>query len=266
MTDFLNACWFRAASGGTGTFTVSSAITGYMTPAQADAVDGNSYRYRAESDDLSQWEIGTGTYTASGTTLTRTVLKSSNANAAVNFSAAPKVAITSFAQDMVPVVLARYDFGTTPAPSITFPYDVGRFHTIELLARGLRVDVADFVESDTIEGLRFVVFDDAENELVTINLNGIMYADLFSGQVNEFAPVAGRIAVTSQGRSVEVALPELRREYYLDGTFVETDSASGGSAEDLPSVYSDLEIVCEPNFTAPIDFVAGTITIIGWPA
>jgi hypothetical protein len=95
----VNACWFRATTGGTGSFEVASAITGYMTPAQADAEDAATYGYRAESDDNSQWEIGEGVYTASGTLLSRSVLKSSNSNSLVNFSAAPRVMLTPLASD-----------------------------------------------------------------------------------------------------------------------------------------------------------------------
>ena len=100
MASFVNAVVFTAASGGTGTFTVASAVTGWLTPAQAGAVNAASYRYRAYSSNLSEWEVGTGTYTSSGTTLTRTPLYSSNANAAVNFTAAPSVALTVFAADL----------------------------------------------------------------------------------------------------------------------------------------------------------------------
>lgn len=100
MASFVNACVFTATSGGTGTFTVSAAVTGWQTPAQAGAVDGATYRYRAYSSDLTEWEIGTGTYTSSTTTLTRTATASSNAGSAVNFTSAPQVALTSFAEDM----------------------------------------------------------------------------------------------------------------------------------------------------------------------
>lgn len=99
--NFVDRCIFRAAGTGTGTFTVSSAITGYMTPATAGAVDGQSYAYAAESDDLSQWEVGLGVYTSSGATLTRaTIYKSSTGGSAVSFTAAPKVTLTVTAADM----------------------------------------------------------------------------------------------------------------------------------------------------------------------
>jgi hypothetical protein len=101
MADFINRCLFRATSSGTGTFTVSSAIQGYLTPANADAKDKRWFSYAAESDDLSEWEVGIGQYTVSGTTLTRTkILKSSNSNAVVSFTAAPRVSVTILAADI----------------------------------------------------------------------------------------------------------------------------------------------------------------------
>jgi hypothetical protein len=99
MAFRLDAAVFLAAAGGTGSFTVSSAITGYQTPAAAGAVDARTYRYRAQSNDLSQWEIGTATASSSGTVFSRTVLASSTGGT-VNFSSAPTVAITVIAADL----------------------------------------------------------------------------------------------------------------------------------------------------------------------
>ena len=101
--SLLNECYFRAVSSGTGNFVVSSAITGFYTPAQCTnpaVVDGAIYYYRAESDDLTQYESGYGAYTVSSTTLARTtILQSSNAGAAVNFTAAPRVRVSILAID-----------------------------------------------------------------------------------------------------------------------------------------------------------------------
>lgn len=96
----LNAVAFTPSAGGTSDFAVSAAIQGYVTPATAGAIDQQTYSYRAESSDKSQWEIGIGTYTASGTTLSRTVLASSNSNAAVNFTSAPNVYLVALAGDL----------------------------------------------------------------------------------------------------------------------------------------------------------------------
>jgi hypothetical protein len=96
VVDFLNVCKFTAASGGTGSFVVSAAITGYQLPTNAGASNATVYRYRAETRDLSEWEVGYGTYTTSTTTLTRTVLYSSNSNSAVSFTRAPQVSMGVF--------------------------------------------------------------------------------------------------------------------------------------------------------------------------
>ena len=72
---------------GTGTFTLAGASTGF----QAFSVigDGNTTYYTIT--DGTDWEVGIGTYTSSGTTLSRdTILESSNAGSAVNWGAGSK--------------------------------------------------------------------------------------------------------------------------------------------------------------------------------
>jgi hypothetical protein len=74
---------------GTGTVTLAGAVTGYQTFSAVG--DGNTTYYCIAARDLTEWEVGIGTYTSSGTTLARTtILSSSNAGAAVNFSAGTK--------------------------------------------------------------------------------------------------------------------------------------------------------------------------------
>jgi hypothetical protein len=72
---------------GTGTVTLAGAATGFQTFAAVG--NGNSTYYTIE--DGTNWEVGIGTYTSSGTTLSRTtVISSSNAGSLVNFSAGTK--------------------------------------------------------------------------------------------------------------------------------------------------------------------------------
>jgi hypothetical protein len=69
--------------------TLLGASTGY----QSFAVIGNTNTtyYTIAGQTSNEWEVGIGTYTASGTTLARTaVLSSSNAGSLVNFSAGTK--------------------------------------------------------------------------------------------------------------------------------------------------------------------------------
>ena len=72
---------------GTGTLTLAGAVAGF----QSFSVIGNSNTtYYAIVMD-SEFEVGIGTYTSSGTTLARnTILESSNSGSAVNFSAGTK--------------------------------------------------------------------------------------------------------------------------------------------------------------------------------
>jgi len=74
---------------GTGTATLLGAATGFQSFAAIG--DGNSTYYTIAGQSGSEWEVGIGTYTASGTTLSRTtVLASSNSNSLVTFSAGTK--------------------------------------------------------------------------------------------------------------------------------------------------------------------------------
>jgi len=72
---------------GTGTLTLAGATPGY----QSFSAIGNGNTTYYNITDGTNWEVGIGTYTSSGTTLSRdTVLSSSNSGSLVNFSAGSK--------------------------------------------------------------------------------------------------------------------------------------------------------------------------------
>lgn len=81
---------------GTGTYTLAGAVTGY----QSFSVIGNANKTYYAATDGTNWEVGIGTYTSSGTTLSRdSILESSNAGSAVNWGAGTKNIFVSWPAD-----------------------------------------------------------------------------------------------------------------------------------------------------------------------
>ena len=107
----------------TGTYTLGGAQVGY----QAFSVvgDGNTTYYTVT--DGTNWEVGIGTYTLSGTTLSRdTILASSNSGNAVSWSAGSKDVFLTYPADR-----SVYVDGSDIVPATTASY-VGNVTTIQL--------------------------------------------------------------------------------------------------------------------------------------
>jgi hypothetical protein len=98
MTKLVNRAKMTTATTGTGTLTLGSAVDGFQTYAAAGVTDGDVIRYVIE--DGTAWEIGRGTYTASGTTLSRTVIESSNSNAALSLTGSAVVFVSATEADL----------------------------------------------------------------------------------------------------------------------------------------------------------------------
>ena len=98
MPRLVNRAKMTTSTTGTGTITLGSASSGFQSFAAAGVADGDTVRYVIE--DGTNWEIGSGVYTASGTTLTRSVLESSNSDTALNLSGAASVFVTAVAEDI----------------------------------------------------------------------------------------------------------------------------------------------------------------------
>lgn len=86
----------RVQQTGTANTTVSFTLSGSVTGFQSFAVVGNgNTTYYSAFDATGNWEVGVGTYSTSGPTLTRTtVISSSNSGSAVTFSGTVNVFVT----------------------------------------------------------------------------------------------------------------------------------------------------------------------------
>ena len=82
---------------GTGTYTLAGAVTGFET-FTANLDNGDTTYYCCT--DNTDFEIGIGTFTSSGTTLARTtILASSNSNSAVNWSSGTRTIFMTYPAD-----------------------------------------------------------------------------------------------------------------------------------------------------------------------
>ena len=116
MVKLVNRAKMKVASGGAGTLTLGAACDGYQTFAAAGVTDQNKLRYAIT--DGNDWEIGVGTYTASGTTLARAPTESSNSGNAITCGSGAEIFVTMAAEDFTGNAAPRWT--TTPTSSLAF--------------------------------------------------------------------------------------------------------------------------------------------------
>ena len=109
-----------STTAGTGTITLAGAVAGFQSFAAVG--NGNTTYYAIVDPATGAWEVGIGTYTSSGTTLSRTtVLSSSNSGSLVDFAANSKDVFVTYPSeravwlDSAGNVLVQYEFNTINA-------------------------------------------------------------------------------------------------------------------------------------------------------
>lgn len=121
---------------GTGTLTLAGADTDFQSFAAIG--NNNTTFYTISLTDSDEWEVGIGTYTASGTTFSRdTVFASSNSGSLVNFSAGDKEVFCTY-----PAGRALYtdDNGDTTAKHIRSSQ--GIFLTAQTITENYTLDTS----------------------------------------------------------------------------------------------------------------------------
>jgi len=98
MVKLVNRAKVGTATTGTGTITLGAAVDGFQDFATAGVSDGDVVRYVIEDGD--DWEIGTGTFDATGGTLTRTPSESSASGSPINLTGDAVVFVAAINLDL----------------------------------------------------------------------------------------------------------------------------------------------------------------------
>lgn len=177
MAKLYNRARMTITSTGTGTLTLGSAVTGYQTFASAGVANGDVVSYAIE--DGANWEIGTGTYTTTGTTLSRTPSASSNANAAISVTTAAQVFITALTADIVNAssgtatgltITGSKETKTAPSIStntLTIDCSAGNVFAVSLNANITTLSFSNVPASGTAYGLTLAFTADGTARTVT---------------------------------------------------------------------------------------------------
>lgn len=150
---------------GTGTYTLAGAASGY----QSFSVVGNGNTTTYAVTDGTNWEVGIGTYTSSGTTLSRdTILESSNAGSAVSWSAGSKDIFVTYAAERSVYVEGS---SIVPATSATLPITSGG------TGQSSKTAAFDALSPATTKG-DLIVYDGTDNVRLAAGTNGyVLTAD-----------------------------------------------------------------------------------------
>ena len=140
---------------GTGTYTLAGAVTGF----EAFSSVGNSNTTYYACTDGTDFEVGIGTYTSSGTTLARTtILQSSNSDSAVSWSSGTKTIFCAQPAEKAVFLNADGDI------------DFDSTHRIKILS-----DASDPVLAIAGGGPNFIRFHDGSEFGTTTNAVDIVY-------------------------------------------------------------------------------------------
>jgi hypothetical protein len=99
MVTLVNRAFMTTTTTGTGTISLTGTEPSYQSFADAGVTDGATVRYTITEG--SSWEIGTGTYSSTGPTLTRTPTESSSSGSAITLGGTAKVFLTAAADDIL---------------------------------------------------------------------------------------------------------------------------------------------------------------------
>ena len=222
-----NRAKMSTSTTGTGTITLGSASTGYQTFDAAGITNGQTVRYAIE--DGSNFEIGSGTYTTSGTTLTRTVTESNNSDNAITLSGSALVFITATVADLFvndgASNLTTTGVGTFASLDISGDIDVDGTTNLDVvdidgavnIAADLTIastnkilfnDASQFIQGSSATVLTIAATDEIDLTATTIDINGAVALN---------GAITGATNITLSGE-LDAATGDFSGDVDVDGT------------------------------------------------
>lgn len=259
MGLLLNRACASTSTTGTGTVTLGAAATppageaDYQSWADAGAVDGQTYSYLIQ--DGSDWELGYGVYTASGTTLTRNVVESTNSDAALNLSGSATVACLMHAADLAYVKIGEAVASGTPS-SLTFSSIPQIFRHLEVVFNGRGSQAATNVD------LLFRFNNDTGANYDREVIHAFSTGTAFSQAIGQTSGIMGSIAAASatanRSGSARAVIPNYRGTTFDKETTSHFGASLGtGTFTQGSGVYSSCWRPATPVAITRIDLLTG---------
>jgi hypothetical protein len=180
---------------GTGTFTLAGAVSGFQSFSAIG--NGNTTYYAIVLG--SEWEVGLGTYTSSGTTLSRdTILESSNGGTAVNFSAGTKNVFVTY-----PAEKGLYTDASGNAIALGTPASATLTNATGLPiatgVSGLGSGIATFLGTPSSANLATAVTDETGSGSLVFATSPTIASPTFTSQATFAAGTVAAPAITTTG-------------------------------------------------------------------
>jgi hypothetical protein len=234
---------------GTGTITLAGAVSGFQSFSAVG--NGNTCYYAIVGE--TEWEVGFGTYTSSGTTLSRsTILESSNGGTAVNFSAGTKnVFVTYPAEKGIYLDDSGNAIGLGTPATVTLTNATGL--PISTGITGLGSNVATFLATPSSANLSSAVTDETGSgslvfaTLPTFGGTGVKFSGSTSGTTTVLATAtAGTTTLTLPAATdtlVGKATTDTFTNKTLTGTKETVFTITDGAAFEIDPANGGIQVI-----------------------
>lgn len=230
--------WDTSTTTSTGTYTLSGAAA--QTYYQTFAVVGNSNScyYRAEDRNNGGWENGIGTYTSSGTTLSRdTILASSNSGSAVSWSAGTRQIFLALpAEELKYATLPKGLTATGTKTSGTYNAVAGDLVVVDTTSSAVTVNL----DATPLNNEQIGVYFTAATNNLTVGHNG---NNIDGAASDEVLSLAGTFQVFSFRRGVGWVTVVAEGESSLASQCTITSASAGAFSEVKPDAGGTFTVV-----------------------